>query len=285
MRAARAQRAAAALVALAALAALCALPVAALAAPDGSGIMERVRAQRPQACCIYQEMTMIVSDAAGERGVRRIRWFERHEPDGSSRLLLVFVAPADVRGAAVLLTRDAPGAVRGEVHLPALGRPLELAARTAGAMPLVGSDFRLADLISDAPRDFTYAREADAEIDRSMHYVIRAMPVKDAARRTGGGARLYYVRKGDYFLVRTDFHGVRGALARRQSFRDPKQVEPGVWQADMILMEDFDERHRTLLKVERRVFSPEYVPSEIFSRQWLVEERHLLIGGGAPFGP
>jgi hypothetical protein len=271
--------------ALAALAVLAAVPVAALAALDGSAIMDQVRSHRPQACCIYQELTMILSDPAGESGVRRIRWFERHEPDGSSRLLLMFVAPDEVRGAAVLVTRDSPGATRGEVYLPALGRQLDLAPRTAGAMPLVGSDFKLADLFRGAPRDFSYAREADAEIDRSMHYVIRATPVKAAEQRTGGGSRRHYVRKGDYFLVRTDFHDVRGVLARRLSFRDPRQVEPGIWQADMILMEDFGERHRTLLKVERRVFSPDYAPAEIFSRQWLAEGRHLLIGAGAPFGP
>jgi hypothetical protein len=180
--------------------------------------------------------------------------------------------------------RDSHGATRGELHLPALGRPLDLVAGTAGAMPLVGSDFKLADLFRGAPRDFTYAREADAEIDRSMHYVIRATPVKGAQQRTGAGTRRHYVRKADHFLARTDFHDVQGVLARRQSFRDPKQVEPGVWQADMILMEDFGERHRTLLKVERRVFSPDYTPAEIFSRQWLVEGRHLLVGGDAPFG-
>ena len=274
-----------AIAALALLAALAAVPAAAPTAPDGAGIMERVRSHRPQACCIYQELTMILSDSAGESAVRRIRWFERHEPDGTNRLLLMFVAPADVRGAAVLVTRDALGATRGEVYLPALGRPLDLAARTAGAMPLVGSDFKLADLFRGAPRDFTYEREADAEIDRGMHYVIRATPVKGAEQRTGGGPRRHYVRKGDHFLVRTDYHDVRGVLARRQSFRDARQVEPGVWQADMILMEDFGERHRTLLKVERRVFSPDYAPAEIFSRQWLVDGRHLLIGGDAPFGP
>lgn len=271
--------------AAAAVVALVAVSPTAHAAPDGSGIMDRVRAHRPQACCIYQDLTMILSDAAGERGVRRIRWYERREPDGSSRLLLVFVAPADVRGAAVLVTRDAPGAAQGEVYLPALGRPLDLVAGTVGAMPLVGSDFRLADLVREAPRDFTYAREADAEIDRSMHYVVRATPLKSAVQRTGGGARRYYVRKSDYFLVRTDFHDLQGQLMRRQSFRDPRQVEPGVWQADMILMEDFGERHRTLIKIERRVFSPEYVPPEIFSRQWLLEERRLLVVGSAPFGP
>lgn len=272
-----------ALAALAAVAALAAAP--ALAAADGAGIMDRVRSHQPRACCIYQELTLILSDAAGASGVRRIHWFERHEADGSRRLLLAFVAPADVRGAAVLATRDSSGAVRGEVHLPALGRPLDLVAGTAAAMPLAGSDFRLADLLGGSPRDFTYEREPDAEIDRIAHYVVRATPVEGAGERTGGGVRRHYVRKGDHFLARTDFHDARGALARRQSFRDPRQVEPGAWQADMVLMEDFVERHRTLLKVERRVFSPDYAPAGIFSRQGLAEGRHLLIGSGAPSGP
>jgi hypothetical protein len=52
----------------------------------------------------------------------------------------------------------------------------------------------------------------------------------------------------------------------------------------MVLMEDFAERHRTLIKVERRVFSPDYVPAEIFSRQWLLEQRYLLVAGDSPFG-
>jgi hypothetical protein len=279
MSAARARWGAAALVALAAVCA------AAYGAPDGTGIVERALAHRTQTCCIYQELTMILSDAAGERGLRRIRWYERRERDGSSRLLLVFVAPADVRGAAVLLTRAAPGAARGEIYLPALGRPLGLVAGTTSAMALVGSDFKLADLLGEAPRGFVYAREADAEIDRSMHYVVRATPADAAAQRAGGGLRRYYVRKGDYFLVRIDFHDAQGRLARRQTFRDPKQVEPGAWQADMVLMEDFGERHRTLIKVGRRVFSPEYVPPEIFSQQWLLEQRYLLVGGDSPFGP
>jgi hypothetical protein len=271
--------------AAAALVALAAASGAARGAPDGAGILQRALAHRSQACCIYQELTMILSDAAGDRGVRRIRWYERRETDGSRRLLLAFVAPADVRGTAVLLTREALGATQGEIYLPALGKPLGIAAGTTGAMRLVGSDFRISDLLGEAPRGFVYAREADAEIDRSMHFVVRAAPSDAAAKRAGGGLRRYYVRKGDFFLVRVDFHDLQGRLARRESFRDPKQVEPGIWQADMVLMEDFAERHRTLIKVERRVFSPDYVPSGIFSRQWLLEQRYLLVGGDSPFGP
>jgi len=190
-----------------------------------------------------------------------------------------------VRGAAVLLTSEASGVTQSEIYLPALGKPLGVVAGTTGAMRLVGSDFRISDLLGEAPRGFSYAREADAEIDRSMHFVVRAAPSDAVAQRAGGGLRRYYIRKGDFFLVRIEFHDVQGRLARRESFRDPKQVEPGIWQADMVLMEDFAERHRTLIKVERRVFSPDYVPSDIFSRQWLLDQRYLLVGGDSPFGP
>ena len=91
---------------------------------------------------------------------------------------------------------------------------VSMAARTEAAMPLVGSGFRLADLLGGALRDFTYEREPDAEIDRSVHYVVRATPVDGSEPRTGGGVRRHYVRKADHFLVRTDFHDARGFVVR-----------------------------------------------------------------------
>ena len=220
---------------------------------------------------------MILSDPAGEGGVRRIRWFERHEPDGGSQ-----PAPR-VRRAGRRARRRHTGDARPvrQCHAArstfrrSAGRSTWL-ARTAGAMPLVGSDFQLADLFRGAPRDFTYEREADAEIDRSVHYVIRATPVKERSERTGGGCAATTCARATTSSCARNFHDARGVVARRQSFRDAREVESGVWQADMILMEDFGERHRTLLKVERRVFSPDYAPAEIFSRQWLAEGRDLL---------
>ena len=39
----------------------------------------------------------------------------------------------------------------------------------------------------------------------------------------------------------------------------------GAWRAGMVLSEDLREDRRTLLKIERRVYSPDYVPAAVFA--------------------
>jgi hypothetical protein len=43
----------------------------------------------------------------------------------------------------------------------------------------------------------------------------------------------------------------------------------------MLLMENQKERHKTLIKIDRRIFSRDYVPPEIFTPAWLLEDRHV----------
>jgi hypothetical protein len=42
-----------------------------------------------------------------------------------------------------------------------------------------------------------------------------------------------------------------------------------MWRADMILMEDSKEHHKSLIKINRRIFSRDYVSAEIFTADWL----------------
>jgi hypothetical protein len=73
------------------------------------------------------------------------------------------------------------------------------------------------------------------------------------------------LRKDNLFVSRIDYSDRQGRPARRQSFRDPRAHE-GAWRAAMVLMENLREGHRTLIKVERRVHSPDYVPADVFGR-------------------
>jgi hypothetical protein len=43
----------------------------------------------------------------------------------------------------------------------------------------------------------------------------------------------------------------------------------------MALMENPRERHETLIKIDRRVISRDYVPPELFTAAWLLENRHV----------
>ncbi|MFH1487459.1 MAG: outer membrane lipoprotein-sorting protein, partial [Pseudomonadota bacterium] len=105
---------------------------------------------------------------------------------------------------------------------------------------------------------------------------------------TGCSLRRHFVRQDNFFVIRTDFFDRRGRFFKRLTQHDLKRVDGDMWRADMILMEDQKERHKTLIKIDRRVFSHDYVPSEMFTPEWLLENRHIpaqerrLLRGATP---
>ena len=200
---------------------------------------------------VYQEQTLVLGDSLGQNTVRTLRYYARRDANGTKRLAVINT-PEELRGMAVLITRDAKG---GDRHGP------------APASPLFGSNLTVADFEGEQPADFTYEFEEGQDLDRVSHHVLKATP-KDAdiSRATGYGVRRLYLRKDNLFLSRVDTLDRQGRLARRLTFRDTRPDENGVWRAGMILAEDLREERRTLLKVDRRVHSADYVPDSVFGQ-------------------
>ena len=42
-----------------------------------------------------------------------------------------------------------------------------------------------------------------------------------------------------------------------------------MWRANMLLMDNIRDQHKTLIKIDRRIYSRDYVPREMFTVQWL----------------
>jgi hypothetical protein len=200
---------------------------------------------------VYQEQTLILSDPLGKHTLRTLRYYARNEAAGTRRLAVI-QTPEDLRGMYVLVARDSKGERRGP----------------EAASPFFGSNFTVADFEGEQPENFTYELEDGQDLDRVSHHVIRAVP-KDAevARETGYGTRRLYLRKDNLFLSRVDSLDRQGRLVRRLAFRDPHPDDSGAWRAGMILVEDLREDRRTLIKVEKRVHSADYVPDLVFDRQ------------------
>ena len=198
---------------------------------------------------VYQEQTLILSDSLGRHTVRTARFYERNDASGDKRLLVIDT-PADLRGAAVFVARDAQGGGR---------------RGPAPSSQVFGSDFSVADFEGEQPRDFDYALEDSQDLDRVSHHVLRATPRDPAVSlATGYGVRRIYLRKDNLYVSRVDFLDRQGRLAKRRTFRNPRPDASGAWEAGMVLTEDLLEDRRTLIKVERRVHSPDYVPDAVF---------------------
>jgi hypothetical protein len=242
----------------------------------GPRVMDEVFKRHERVPCVYEEQTVILKDAAGNRNVRKARRFSRVEEDGSRRVLLVFETPPEIHGVALLGIGQPSGRPEWRIYLPALGKRLISSGGDCGGGSFLGTDFSVADLTAEVLSDFRYARVADHKIDLVPCYVIEAFPRdEEVARFTGTSLRRHFIRKDNLFIVRTDYYDRRKRFFKRQTFHDVKRVDGDVWRADMILMENTREKHETLIKVDRRVFSCDNVPSEMFTPAWLLENRHI----------
>jgi hypothetical protein len=242
----------------------------------GPRIMKEVFKRHELFPYIFEEQTMILMDDAGNRNVRKVRRFSRVEKDGTVKYLMVFDDPEEVRGVALLAVRYPSGVGESGIYLPAFGKKLNSQAGNARGSNFLGTDFAIEDLTAEILSDFRYVRKADQKIEDTTYFVIDAFPQdKEIEKATGYSLRRHFVRKDNYFIVRTDYYDRRGRFFKRQTYHDLKRVNGDMWRANMILMENFREHHKTLLKIDERVFSHSYVTPEMFTLAWLMENRHI----------
>ena len=130
---------------------------------------------------------------------------------------------------------------------------------------ILGTDFTVEDLISEELDDFQYVREEDQKIDHVSYFVVTAVPrTGDIKQNTGYSMRRHFIRKDIFFIIRTDFYDRNNRVIKQLNRHDLKQIDGHMWRANMVIMENHKRRHKTLLKIIRRIFSEDYVLPEIF---------------------
>jgi hypothetical protein len=242
----------------------------------GRSIMDEVFKRHEMFPYVFEEQTIIMTDSAGNRDVRKARRFSRVEKDETVKYLLVFDNPSEVRGVALLAIRYNTGRIESMVYLPAFGKELKSNIGKSRGSNFLGTDFALEDLAAEVLSDFRYIREADQKTNKIAQFVVEAVPQdKEIERTTGYGLRRHFIRQDNFFIIRTDYYDRSGRFFKSQTSHDLKRVDGDMWRANMILMENHKDQHNTLIKIDRRVFSSDYVPPEIFTRNWLLQNRHI----------
>jgi len=242
----------------------------------GRRIMEEVFKRHEMFPYVFEVQTIILTDGDGNRDVRMARRFSRVEKDGTVKYLLVFDNPAEIRGVALLAIRQHTGHTESGIYLPAFGKELKSNSGDGRASPFLGTDFAIGDLTAEVLSDFRYVRVKDRKIDKASCFVVEAFPLEDEIERnTSYSLRRHFIRQDNFFIVRTEFFDRRGRFLKRRTQHDLKRVDGDMWRANMTLMENHKERHKTLIKINQRVFSQDYVPPEMFTTAWLLENRHI----------
>lgn len=242
----------------------------------GPAIMNEVFKRHELFPYVFEKQTMILIDSSGNRDVRKVRRFSRVEPDTTVKYLLTFDYPAEVRGVALLAIRHPSGRIDSKIYLPAFGKELKSISGKSRGSQFLGTDFAVEDLTAEVISDFRYVRKADYKIGKTLYFVVEAFPKDlEIERDTGYGLRRHFIRQDNFYIVRTDYYDPRGRFLKRRTRLNLKVIDGTMWRANMILMENKKDQHKTLIKINQRVFSSDYVPPEIFTSEWLLENRHV----------
>jgi len=237
---------------------------------NGFEIMQEVQKRHQQFPYIYEEQSMVMEDRHGKRDTRKVRRYSRMEEDGSVKFLLLFDYPNEVKGVALLASRDADGNTSKYIYLPAFGEQLIESTGEGSNDNFLGTDFSVENLTGEILFDHAYVRRNDKEIEGKKYFVIDVFIASDQISQKHV-LRRHFIQQDNVYITLTHHFDKQGRVSRIQSHHDLKAVDGDMWRANMILMEDKRERHQSLIKISRRIFSHDYVPAEVFTAEWLYE--------------
>ena len=248
----------------------------------GRQLMQAVYDRHEQYPYVYEEQSMIMIDQQGNKNTRKLRRYSRVRAEGDADFLLLFDSPLDIKGVALLAHRDISGQARQSFYLPAFGSKFLTSQPNHGGRSddnFLGTDYSIENLVGDRLDNHTHIRRDDIVIEESEYYVVDVHKIEQPESRP---IRRHYIRKDILFITRTDHFDDLGRLHKSQTNHDLVKVHGGSWRANMLMMENHQQKHRTVIKIDRRVFSADYVPEKVFSRAWILANQTPVDDEGTP---
>lgn len=149
--------------------------------------------------------------------------------DGGRKMLIRVLAPATIKGTAVL-SISRPG-VPDEtwLYLPALGKPKRISAGERGGS-FMGSDFSYEDMGLMRTNDYRYTLTGTEEVDGEEMYVVESVPVSENAKASAGYARkIWWVRKDTFTRARSETRSSSGKTLKVMRSWNVIQLASNSW--------------------------------------------------------
>ena len=214
------------------------------AADDPRQIVEESE-RRTNASSERYEGSLRVVDAKGK--IADKRWiFMRLGSHGSSKAVLRFTEPAEVKGVSLLIVNHPDRASDQWMWTPALQRERRIALQDRSTR-FFGTDFSFEDLEERDVNQYDYRLLDEQTIDGVMCWHIESTPSqKKISQYTRSGV---WIRKDTYAFAQVD-NFIKADLVRRLKYSDFVQVL-SIWTARRLEMTDLRRNSRTILTLDK----------------------------------
>ena len=191
------------------------------------------------------EGTLQVIDAKTK--ITEKRWqYDRIGSHGSSKAVLRFTAPAEVKGVALLVINHPDKSSDQWMWTPAINRERRIALQDRSTR-FFGTDFSFEDLEERDTNQFDYKSLGEETIDGAACWKIESRPKETKVSQYTHS--MLWVRKDNYVLAQIENYN-KDQLVRRAKYSDIRNVQ-GMWTAHRIDMQDLKRNSRTVLKIDK----------------------------------
>lgn len=223
---------------------LVSIPIGAAAADDARRIVEESQ-KRTDATSQRYEGLLQVFDEKGK--VSDKRWtLERLGSHGTSRMVLRFTQPAEVKGVALLVVNHTDRASDQWMWTPAIERDRRIALQDRSTR-FFGTDFSFEDLEERDVDQYDYSMLGDEAVDGAPAWKIQSVPKQ--AKSSQYTRSIVWIRKDNYALARIENY-IKEQLVRRLTYADIQNVQ-GIWTARQLEMTDLRRKSRTRLTLDK----------------------------------
>lgn len=175
------------------------------------------------------------------------RWmFERIGSYGASKAILRFIAPAEVKGVALLIVNHPDRASDQWMWTPALERDRRIALQDRSTR-FFGTDFSFEDLEERDVNQFDYKAAGEETFDGQPCWKIESKPKEGKSSQYTSS--LLTIRKDVYVVIQIENYA-KDKLVRRIHYSDV-QKQDDIWVARTVEVLDANRGSRTVLKLEK----------------------------------
>ncbi len=214
------------------------------AQPDARAIVEEAQRRAESKSQRYEGLLQVLDDKGK---VADKRWlFTRLGSHGRSKAVLRFVAPAEVKGVALLIVNHPDRASDQWMWTPALQRERRIALQDRSTR-FFGTDFSFEDLEERDVDQYNYRLLGEETIDGAPCWRVESTPSqKKISQYTKANV---WIRKDNYVLAQVESY-IKADVVRRLKYSDFVQVQ-GIWTGRRLEMIDLRRKSRTILTLEK----------------------------------
>ena len=220
------------------------LMCSAISAQDPRSIVEEAQKRSTSSSQRYEGTLQVIDE---KTKVTTKRWqYERIGSHGMSKSILRFVAPAEVKGVALLVVNHPDRSSDQWMWTPSIARERRIAMQDRSGR-FFGTDFSYEDLEERDTSQFDYKMMAPEQMDGAMCWKIESRPKQTKVSQYTQS--LLWIRQDNYVVVQIENYK-KDQMVRRAKYSDIQRVQ-NIWTPQIIEMFDAQRKSRTVLKIER----------------------------------